>query len=586
VTAVSIRRTNLARLVAGPAALAVGLGALAVAQGPGRFTTYAGRSSSAAALTVAAGLALVAAGLVTALDRRAARIGDLAVLAGLVWFAPVWVGWDGGPPLVRSLGMLAAGFTFPLLLHLALAYPSGQLRGAVARALVRAVYLEAALAALGRALFRDPFYDPDCWANCTDNRFLVRSLPPLARGIEVVDRWFTAAAAAALMAVLGWRLLRDSRPARRVLLPVALPAIVLAVTVIAHAIALQRMPLEDPSDPIFGAIFVIGCVGVLLLAAGLVWAAVRTRVQRRAVARIATSLGQAPPPGSLQTALAQAIGDPALQITYWLHNAEHYVDATGRPVAEPVAAPGRAITALVRDGRRIAVVSHTTALPDLERELGAAVRLALENERLQAEALAQLEDLRASRVRIVQTGDSERRRLERDLHDGAQQQLLALSYDLRLAHTQAQADGDSHTESLLTQAIGQAQAALGELRDLAHGIYPAILTEAGLTAALASLADAAPLPVEIGDAAQGRYSAAVETAAYLLVTEALVDAAGRDASHATVSAMQDGGRLLITVEDNGTDRTSSMVQLADRVGALDGSLDVEPRRLRAELPCG
>jgi signal transduction histidine kinase len=352
-----------------------------------------------------------------------------------------------------------------------------------------------------------------------------------------------------------------------------------------HTIALQRRPLEGPSDPAFRTIFVMGCVAVLLLAAGLVWAAVRTRVQRRAVARIATSLGQAPPPGSLHTALAQAVGDPELQIAYWLPDAQHYVDATGRPVAEPVAAPGHAITALVRDGRRIAVVSHTAALPDLEPELGAAVRLALENERLQAEALAQLDQLRASRVRIVETGDSERRRLERDLHDGAQQRLLALSYDLRLARAQAQAEGDSQSGSLLTEATDQAQAALAELRDLAHGIYPAILTEAGLAAALASLADAAPLPVEIGDAAQGRYPAAVETAAYLLVVEALDDAAGRDASHATVSAMQDGGRLVITVQDDGTDRTSSMIQLADRVGALDGSLEVEPRRLRAELPC-
>ena len=262
------------------------------------------------------------------------------------------------------------------------------------------------------------------------------------------------------------------------------------------------------------------------------------------------------------------------------------MDASGRPVAEPVAGPGRAVTTLVRDGRQIAVVSHTAALPDLEPELGAAVRLALENERLQAEALAQLDQLRASRVRIVETGDSERRRLERDLHDGAQQRLLALSYDLRLARAQAQADGDSHTGSLLTQATDQAQAALGELRELAHGIYPAILTEAGLAAALATLADAAPLPVEIRDAAQGRYPAAVETAAYLLVAEALDDAAGRGASHATVSAVQDGGRLVVTVEDDGTDRTSAMVQLADRVGALDGQLAVEPTRLQAELPCG
>jgi hypothetical protein len=117
--------------------------------------------------------------------------------------------------------MLAAGFTFPLLLHLALAYPSGQLRGTMARAVVFAVYLEAALAALGRALFRDPFFDPNCWANCTDNLFLLRSLPDLAYGIELADRWFTAAAAAALVTISAGRLLRDSGPARRALLPVA-----------------------------------------------------------------------------------------------------------------------------------------------------------------------------------------------------------------------------------------------------------------------------------------------------------------------------------------------------------------------------
>jgi signal transduction histidine kinase len=585
-TAVSIPRVNLARLAAGPVALAVGLGALAVAQGAGRFTTYAGQSGLTAALTIATGLGLVAAGLVTAFSRPTGRIGDLAVLAGLVWFAPVWVGWDKGPPLVRSLAMLAAGFAFPLLLHLVLAYPSGQLHGTAARMLVAAAYLETMVVALGRALFRNPFFDPNCWANCTDNSFLVRSLPQLARAIELADRWFTVAAAAALVAVLGWRLLRDSGPARRALLPVAPAAILLAGAVTAHAVALQRRPLEDPSDPAFRTIFALGCTAVILLAAGLVWATVRTRSQRRAVARIATNLGQAPPPGSLQAGLAQAVGDPELRIAYWLPDAEHYVDATGRPVPEPAAAPGRVITTLVRDGGRIAVVSHTAALPELERELGAAVRLALENERLQAEALAQLDQLRASRVRIVETGDSERRRLERDLHDGAQQRLLALSYDLRLARAQAEADGDAPTGSLLTEATGQAQTALDELRELAHGIYPAILAEAGLAPALATLADAAPLPVELRDAAEGRYPAEVETCAYVLVAEALQDAAGRDASHATVSVARDGGRLVVTVEDDGTDRTSAMVQLADRVGALDGQLAVEPTRLRAELPCG
>jgi signal transduction histidine kinase len=586
VTPALIARGNLARLAAGLVALAVGMGALAIAQGPGRFTTYAGHSAPTATLTVIAGLGLVVAGLVTAFSRRAGRTGDLAVLAGLVWFAPVWVGWDKGPSLVRSLGMLAAGFTLPLLLHLVLAYPSGRLHGAAARTLVLAVYLEAALAALGRALFRNPFFDPGCWANCTDNVLLFHSFPRLAHRIELADRWFTAAAAATLVVVCASRLLGDSGPARRALLPIALPAILLAAAVIAHAIALQQGSLEDPSDPSFRVIYSVECAAIILLAIGLVWAAVRTQVQRRAVARIAISLGQAPPPGSLQAALAQAVGDPELQIAYWLPDSQRHVDAHGHPVAAPVAAAGRAITELVRDGRRVAVVAHTAALPDLERELGAAARLALENERLQAEALAQLDQLRASRVRIVETGDAERQRLERDLHDGAQQRLLALSYDLRLARARTQADGDGRTGSLLTQATGQAQAALEELRDLAHRIYPAILAEAGLGASLATLADAASLPVEIRHVVQGRYSTAVETAAYLLVAEAVQDAAGRNAGHAAVSVVQDSGRLVVAVQDDGTNRTAAMVQLADRVGALDGRLTVEATRLQAELPCG
>ncbi len=585
VTPVLRQRANVARLAGGLVAPAVGLGALAVARGPGRFTTYAGSSSLAATLTVAAGLALVAAGLVTSFSRPAGRIGDLAVLAGLVWFAPVWVGWDKGPPMVRSLGMIAGGFTVALLLHLVLAYPSGRLRGVVARTLVSVVYLVAVLAALVRALVRDPFFDPDCWANCTDNVFLLHSLPRLAHGIEVGDRWFTAAAAVALVAGCAWRLLRDSGPARRALLPVALPAILLAAAVTARAITLARVSFEDPSEPAFGWSFVIECTAVILLAAGLVWATIRMRVQRLAVARIITSLGQAPPPGSLQAAIARAVGDPELKIVYWLPDSQRHVDANGRLAAAPVAAPGRAVTVLVRDDRRIAVVSHTAALPDLEREIGAAGRLALENERLQAEALAQLEQLRASRVRIVETGDAERRRLERNLHDGAQQQLLALSYDIRLARTAAQADGDAPTGSLLTRAVDQALVVLGELRALAHGIYPAILAEAGLSAALVTLAEGAPLPVEIHAAVERRYPEGVETAAYLLVAEALDDAARRDASHTTVSVVGDGGRLVVTVDDDGRDRTAAMVQLADRVGAADGRLTVEPTRLRAELPC-
>jgi signal transduction histidine kinase len=574
------------RLVAGVIALAAGLGTLAVPYGDGPLiTTYAERSGLVETLFVAAGLGLALAGLVTAFTRPGWRIGDLALVAGFLWFAPAWVGWNSGPPLVRSLATVAAVFSLPVVVQLVLAFPSGRLRSPMARVLAGAVYVEAGIAALVLALFRDPFFDPSCWANCIDNVFLIRSLSRFTHAIQVADRWFVAAAATALVAMCVWRSVRNSGPARRVLLTVAGPGMLFATAVVVHAIAVQRVPVEDPSDQVFLAIFLVGCVAMILLDAGLVWDALRSRVQRRSVARIVASLGEAPAPGSLQSALARAVGDPDLRIAYWLPDSGRYVDADGRPVPDPVAAPGQALTELVREGRRVAVVSHTAGLPDLEREIGAAVRLGLENERLQAESLSRLEELHASRARIVETSDAERRRLERDLHDGAQQRLLALSYDIRVAGSGAETDGDTATATLLAGAGGEAQAALGELRELAHGIYPAILAEAGLGPALATLADEAPVPVEIRGAADGRFMAPVEATAYLVVAEALEDAAGRGAGYAAVSAVQEGRRLVVTVEDDGSERTSSMVQAADRVGAVSGSLIFEPRKIRAEIPC-
>jgi signal transduction histidine kinase len=583
---VSASWARLARLAAAPIGLAVAVGALLIAQGPGMFTTYAGRSGLAAGLMVAAGLALVLAGLLASLTSQAGPAGDLAVLAGIVWFAPVWVGWEVGPPLVRSIGMLAAGFVFPLLFYLVLAFPGGRLPATGTRALAWAVYLEAALAALGLALFRDPYLDPTCWANCTDNVFLLRSLPSLARAVTATDRWFTAVVATTLLAVCAWRLLARRGRARVMLVPIALPAIVFAAATGAHAIALSRMPLEDPGNPAFQLIFDVQNSAVILLAAGLAMDAVITVVHRRSVARIVASLGAAPAPGSLESALARALGDPELRVAYWLPDVQRYVDAQGRPVAEPAAAPGRLVTALMEQDRRVAMVSHAATLPELEREFGAAIRLGLENERLQAEILFQLSEVRASRARIVQAGDAERRRLERNLHDGAQQRILALSYDIRLAHASAEADADNRTRLFLEQALAEVQAGLGELRELAHGIYPAILTEAGLGPALATLADSASIPVELDDDVQSRYPELVETAAYLMVAEAIEDAAGRGAGYAAVTVAHRDGRLTVTVEDDGQDRTSPMSGIADRVGALDGILTIEPTRMGAQIPCG
>jgi signal transduction histidine kinase len=573
---------RLAFLLLGAGAAA---GALALAEGPARSTTYAGTFTAGAALILCAGLGLLAAGALTLVGRGSARIADLALASGFLWFAPVWVAWQEGPALVRSVAAGLGPVTFPLLVHLILAFPSGRLSSAAARALAGAAYAEAVVAALLLALFREPYLDQSCWANCTVNSFLLASRPSLVRSAEVVDRWFVAAAAVALAAVWIARLARMSPVARRLSAVVAVAALGFTGAVVARAVALQRSPVEDPFDTGLRVIFAASAGSVILLAAALVGAVVRRYAERRAVAHVVASLDEAPEPGALQAALAGALADPKLRIAYRLSESGRYVDASGRAVADPEPSAGHTLTRLTRNERTIAVVSHAGATPDLESRLGRSILLALENERLQAEVLAQLDELRASRARLVEVGDLERQRLERDLHDGAQQRLLALSYDLRVARSAAQAGGETRAERALSGAIDRTLAALDELRELAHGIFPAILAEAGLGAALSTLADDAPLLLDVTGADGHRYPSAVETAAYFAIVEAVDDAAGRAATHAAIRVAEHDGRLLVTVEDDGAERASEMSALVDRVGALGGSVAVGPRALQAEIPC-
>jgi signal transduction histidine kinase len=566
---------------------------LAVPRSTEPFTTYAGAtyahaSTAAHAADLAAGLGLLSAGLLGWVEPRTRRLGVLTLLAGIAWFGPDWEGWDGGSPFLRSLGAVVTPFFLALLFHLVLALPMGRLRSWRARGLVVAVYGVAAFVSLGRALFRDPFLDPYCWRNCLYNSFLVHADPGVARAFD--DVWVRSSLAIGLLLVVmgAWRLLRASGPARRVLLPTLVPGVLAGAAASAYAVALLRTPLEDPRSPEFSSIFLAFSLSVAVLALGLARGVLETRRTRAAVSRLANELGEAPPPGTLRDALAAAMGDPALEVAYWLPGAQRFVDGRGKPMDAPVAGHGRAATPILRDGRPVAIVVHDAALlegPALEREIGSAARLAVENERLQAEVLAQLDDLRASRARIVETGDAERRRLERDLHDGAQQRLLALSYDLRLARAAAEAAGDREHATLLASGGDEAQAALGELRELAHGIYPAILAEAGLAPALATLVDEAPLPVELDEVPPERYSAPVETAAYLTVTEAIADAVGREATFVSVDVVREDAELVVQVRDDGAAGTSTLLHIADRVGALGGSLEVGPHSLRAEIPC-
>jgi signal transduction histidine kinase len=545
-------------------------------------TSYAATSTAAQIANDVTGAALLAVAAITALARPRGSIASLTAGIGLVWLAPDWIGWDDGPAAARSVAMVVAPLLLPLVAHLALAYPAGRLHGRPARVFVVGAYALTMTVSVGLALFRDPFLDLHCWANCTDNVFLVRSELDLSRSLD--GFWLRAAALIGVLAASagGWRLVRATRVARRSMWFVVVPAAAAALTTTGYAVRLLSDRAEDPADASFRALFFVRAATLLATAFGVMWGVWRTRRAERAIIRLADELGTMPPPGSLGPALARSLRDEGLTVVYWLPSVGRHVDACGH-VVDPKPARGQASTAIVRDGQPVATVLHDRALTPAA-DIGAAARLAVDNERRRAEILAQLTDLRAARARIVVTADTTRLRLERDLHDGAQQRLLAASYELRLACSAATAAGDSALADTLTRACERAQHALGQLRELAHGIYPAILTEGGINPAVRSLATRAPLPVEIDDLVTERYPPAVEAAAYNVVATAIDTAAGCSATFVAVRVSELDDHLVIEIRTDEPDRPLD-VGVADRVGALGGRLAVESGTTKAEIPC-
>ncbi|HSP74063.1 MAG TPA: histidine kinase, partial [Gaiellaceae bacterium] len=293
-----------------------------------------------------------------------------------------------------------------------------------------------------------------------------------------------------------------------------------------------------------------------------------------------------------------ALEDSSLSLAYWLPERGTYVDPDGRPIELPAPGSGRIATEIEHAGAPLAVIVHDESLAEereLVRAVGGAAALTLENERLAAELRARIEELRASRARIVQATDDERRRLERDLHDGAQQRLVALALNLKLA--QGALDDDPATvRELLGDAIEELSEATAELRELARGIHPAILTDRGLDAAVTALAGRASVPVELRALPDERLAAPVESTAYFVVAEALTNVARyAQASHAEVEIGQANGALVVEVRDDGgggadARRGSGLRGLADRVAAVDGRLVVTSppgagTTVHAEIPC-
>jgi signal transduction histidine kinase len=403
------------------------------------------------------------------------------------------------------------------------------------------------------------------------------------------------AAIAVFTVLVAAKLVRAAPGPRRVLLPFGLAALALAAYgAVGFALDLVRSSTGFwTSSTVFwaetAALFAIP----LALAAGVLW----SRSSRSAVADLVVELEHSPP-GSVRDALARALGDPSLELGLWLRERRAFVDAEGRALSLPGPGSGRAVTVLGPEDAPIAALVHDPALLEQRGLLdaaGAAARFALENERLQAELRHQLDEVRSSRARIVQAGDDERRRLERDLHDGAQQRLLGLGLALRLARARLGREEDGAGE-LLDDAEAELRAALDELRELARGIHPAVLTEQGLAAALRSLAERSTVPVTLVAVPDERLGAPVEAAAYFLVSESLANVAKyARASRASVRVGVVDGRVLVEVEDDGVGGAdaahgSGLRGLSDRLHALDGELEIDSppghgTRIHAEIPC-
>jgi signal transduction histidine kinase len=302
-----------------------------------------------------------------------------------------------------------------------------------------------------------------------------------------------------------------------------------------------------------------------------------------------------PDSGPVREMLAESLGDRSVAIAYWLPDREAFVDEAGRPVELPQPGTGRAWTAVERDGRRVAAIVHDAALDtssELVEAAAAASSLAIDNERLKADLRARVAELRVSRQRIVEAADDARRRIERDLHDGAQQQLLALALELRVLRSRVNGDD---TVALVDGLAQRLDVALSELRELARGIHPALLTQSGLGPAIGSLVERSPAPAQAEVSVDERLPAPIESAAYFVVAEALTNVARyAHATRADVEVRREGDELLVVVADDGiggveVSAGSGLRGLQDRLAAVDGTLRIEsPReagtRVEARIP--
>jgi signal transduction histidine kinase len=516
-------------------------------------------------------------------DSRLPRLIVLWVAAQHVWV----VGYLPVDPraLIDVPVYLLGEMWAAVFVHLVVAFPSGRLADRFDRRLVTFVYATA----LGVKVIAMLVEPEPCFAVCDNpvpllpsttlwdiTRFSALALVPLIFGASILE------------------LLRHHRRAgpggRRAIAPMLIAAPIFLVAAFAGYVA--DALLDEAARDATHSFNVVGIVGDLAVPIAIMVGALQTRLARGNVADLAVELGRGVPIGGLRTVLARALRDPSLELAFPAPSGHGLVDSDGTALATPDPR-SRAVTTIERDGQVLAVFIGDPAIvaddPGLLDAVGAVARMAIDNERLSAQVRAQLEEVRLSRERVVAAADEERRRVERDLHDGAQQRLVALAMRLDLAR-----EGGRIDDATIADASAELRSAIAEVRDLARGLHPTILGEAGLGPAIEALAERTALPVTVRAPAR-RFPATIESAAYFVIAEALTNITRyAGATHVRVDIEDDGDHLSVAIRDDGLGgadpgRGSGLHGLTDRVAAVGGRFEIDSpigggTTVRVDLP--
>lgn len=523
------------------------------------------------------------AGVVAWWRRPSNRVGAILLLGS--WFLLLAGLINTEVSAFIAVGQITATLPFAVIIHLVVVYPTGRATSTHARVLIALGYIAATLLQAPQYLFAP--------SPAPTSPLQIADVPALFDAGLWVQRCVGLAIVAATAVHVGRRLRGQSAAVRRVVAPVAGYGLVAVVIVPLSATAATAFGIAPVVRFAFQAT-VLGIVPLAFALGVLVGGFARTGD----VLELGAWLGEDRRRPELQAVLAEALGDPTVQLVFWLTDRARYVDADGQAVESSVleAAGTRRHEPIELDGRRLGAIAYdpsTIADPDMVRTAGRVVAFAIDRQRLVAELLASRDALRESRARIVEAGEHERRRISRDLHDGLQSRLVLLA----IIAQQLVDDVDEGTREGALALCAGLDTAIHELRQLVHGVLPALLLERGLAAATTELTDRMPVPTDLdADDRIGRLPPAVESAAYFVVVEGLTNAMKHSqATHVEVRLNKVGGELCVEVRDDGVGAAvvdgGGLRGLMDRLDALGGRLAVESRAgegtsVRAVVPCG